>query len=94
MELIDRAELGLGPAKPELFDKPGYADGWNSAISLINKAPTVDAAPVVHGRWINVDGRQHKCSRCHTVRRTDVARDHYCPNCGAMMDGKGGPAND
>jgi len=41
---------------------------------------------VVHGRWIPVSGGQHKCSRCHTVRKTDTARDHYCPNCGAKMD--------
>lgn len=45
-------------------------------------------APAVDGRWIPVDGAgwQHKCSRCHTVRKTDVARDHYCPNWGAKMD--------
>ena len=49
-------------------------------------APAADVAPVVHGRWILVDGGQYKCSRCHTVRKTDVAMDHYCPNCGARMD--------
>ena len=54
----------------------------------LDRIPAADVAPVVHGRWIPVDGGQHKCSRCHTVRKTDVARDHYCPNCGAKMDGE------
>lgn len=57
------------------------------AMQIVATAPAADVAPVVHGRWIPVDGGQHKCSRCHTVRKTDVARDHYCPNCGAKMDG-------
>lgn len=90
MELIDRAALGIGPAKPELFDKPGYADGWNSAVSIINKAPTIDAVPVVHGRWIN--NRRGfwelcDCSICGAIQPTTGRVPKYCPNCGAMMDG-------
>ena len=50
-------------------------------------APIADVEPVRHGSWIPVDGGLHKCSHCHTVRKTDVARDYYCPNCGAKMDG-------
>lgn len=88
MRLIDADALGIGEATPEVFDNPGYADGWNSAVRIISAAHTVDVAPVAHGRWIPVDGGQHKCSHCHTVRKTDVARDHYCPNCGAKMDGE------
>jgi hypothetical protein len=53
--------------------------------------PTVDAAPVVHGRWEhNEYGLQ--CSKCacdslyngfnHPVRSA------FCPNCGAVMEDK------
>lgn len=56
----------------------------------VDKIPAADVAPVRHGQWIPVDGGQHKCRCCHTVRKTDVARDHYCPSCGAKMDGKVG----
>lgn len=39
-------------------------------------------APVRHGRWLE-DGTCSKC-RCDIP----VMEDKYCPNCGAMMDGK------
>lgn len=38
-------------------------------------------------QWIPVEGGLHKCSKCHTVRKADPARDHYCPNCGFSMHG-------
>lgn len=38
-----------------------------------------------YGRWIPFDGGLYKCSECHTVRKTDIGRDHFCPNCGAEM---------
>lgn len=45
--LIDAEALGINKAKREIFNDPKYADGWNSAIEVINNAPTVDAVPVV-----------------------------------------------
>ena len=45
--LIDANALGIGKAKREAFNNPAYADGWNSAISIIESAPTVDAVEVV-----------------------------------------------
>ena len=50
MRLIDANALGIGKAKREAFDNPAYADGWNSAIAIIEQAPTVDAVEVVHGQ--------------------------------------------
>lgn len=50
--LSDANALGIGKAKREAFENPAYADGWNSAIEIIENAPTVDAVEVVHGRWI------------------------------------------
>ena len=41
--LIDANSLGIGKAKREAFNNPAYADGWNSAIAIIEQAPTVDA---------------------------------------------------
>ena len=54
-EYIDRTALGIGYADPKLFDNPAYANGWNSAIKIINEAPAADVAPVVHGKWIRQD---------------------------------------
>ena len=51
--------------------------------------PTVDAAPVVHGRW--VDKANHAtCSACVTDCWSGGAMGYaFCPNCGAKMDGGG-----
>lgn len=58
----------------------------------IEDAPTVDAAPVIHGHWD--EGVHHDyccCSNCRDVYilaewLTD-GKWNYCPNCGAKMDG-------
>ena len=42
MRLIDADALGIGKAKREAFTVPEYADGWNAAIDIIDKAPTID----------------------------------------------------
>lgn len=47
MRLIDADELGIGKANPDVFENKAYADGWNSAIDIINAAPSVDAVKVV-----------------------------------------------
>lgn len=56
--------------------------------------PTIDAVPVVHGRWIDntklIEGYpdyRFNCSECDfTVWRARLDRSRYCPNCGAKMD--------
>lgn len=47
MRLIDADELGIGKANPDVFENKAYADGWNSAIDIINAAPSADAVQVV-----------------------------------------------
>lgn len=42
---IDLDELGIGKAERKMFDVPEYADGWNSAIEIIETAPTADVVP-------------------------------------------------
>lgn len=75
-------------------------DHWEGIYSCfvemaltLNKQPTVDAAPVVHGRWIHLDQEEStisgKCSCCGWEAHyyeDDVADMPYCPRCGAKMD--------
>lgn len=72
----------------------------NKALHQDVKCPTaVDAAPVVHGRWIwDEEAYSHECSECHcqfdyyhTYSLFDNGYEYatYCPNCGAKMDGEG-----
>ena len=46
LDLIDRKALGIGYCNPLVFDKIEYAHGWNCAIEILMKAPTVDAVEV------------------------------------------------
>ena len=55
--------------------------------SAISNIPTADVAPVVHGRWID-DGRGIIiCPECKRGYNLHAKYTHYCPNCGAKMDG-------
>ena len=61
-----------------------------TAIKTINWQPTVEAKPVVHGRWIGIEDDEMNdvsfvCSVCdlENEEKTD-----FCPNCGADMRGK------
>ena len=57
----------------------------------LKKAPTIEAKPVVHGRWEEAsDGDGIVCPFCRTDFCTiiyDTDYFNYCPNCGAKMDG-------
>ena len=67
-----------------------YEQGWDEALSYIEKIPSANVAPVVHGRWIMHDdefGLTCECSACHIETMGD---GNYCPNCGAKMDGGNG----
>lgn len=59
--------------------------------SLIEKAPVIDAAPVVHGKWISPDTFNCHCSICgeqpEREQGESVPLYDYCPYCGARMDG-------
>ena len=60
-------------------------------IDLINNQPTVDAVPMVHGRWVHLGGDEWCCSACGFVITTkgswDKPTKKYCEDCGAKMDG-------
>jgi len=47
MRLIDVDGLGVGRCSKDVLPA-AYCAGWNGLLGLIEKAPTVDAAPVVH----------------------------------------------
>ena len=61
-------------------------------VDDIYRAPTIDAAPVVHARWVDECDGYRTCSECgceHPIRdaRGYLVDDEYCPACGAKMDG-------
>lgn len=70
--------------------------GRAKAILEVIHAPTIEAEPVRHGRWIFEKGDEttcldgYICSSCKQGFHTHVPYFEdfdYCPNCGAKMDG-------
>lgn len=67
----------------------------------IARFPAIDAVPVVHAEWLlcgsdDYDAGMYYCSACKDeryfgdeVNTSEEAEKycHYCPNCGARMDG-------
>lgn len=61
--------------------------------NCVKAAPTVDAVPVRHGKWIDKMVRDWHCSECDyeiaKVRKFDGYcyddKPNFCPNCGADM---------
>lgn len=63
----------------------GLSPTWKENIKeYLRMMPTVDAVPVVHGRWIEKEDGVTHCSECDRVGNSHI--DHYCPRCGAKMD--------
>lgn len=59
-------------------------------VAVIAEQPTIEATPVVHGRWTELPSMapEYQCSECgQSYEWWEVSEAHYCPNCGAKMDG-------
>ena len=67
MRLIDVDDLGVGRCSKDVLPA-AYCAGWNSLLGLIEKAPTVDAAPVV---------RCKDCKHLCVWNRKDIYA--FCP---------------
>lgn len=73
--------------------------GMDTVLNVIDTAPTIDAAPVRHGHWIEnhymfyVFGENYKPAlnveidyKCNICNKDNEKTTDYCPNCGAKMD--------
>lgn len=85
---IEKSPFG-DPAIKIAFDIKGL--NYNARISIKPDAmKKIGYEPVKHGRWIaqtDYPGTYAKCSECGCRCRGYVPNYHYCPDCGAKMDG-------
>lgn len=87
-----------------LKEAMSYNGGCGICFRYVDDADTIDAEPVVHGRWDRkscVNGKQydpttdywayaHRCSECDKVSYfPNNIPDKWCRRCGAKMDGDG-----
>lgn len=104
MRLIDADaldnELEALKVRFKALGRDNVVDDYNFVQTVLLTAPTIEAAPVVHGRWIPIeyDGYADgypvwdlwECSECQEEHSGDEdTLTPYCPNCGARMDGDG-----
>lgn len=77
----------------EIYPRRHFVVG--DVVSCILSAPAEDVAPVVYGKWEEVEdfpGEYHwKCSACGAewcfIEGTPEENgSYYCPHCGAKMD--------
>ena len=79
------------------YDKSEFLSGIATAISEVETAPTVDAAPVVHGRWddsgrfkffdCDIAVRCSMCGGCLTEKRIRRERLEFLPGV-RIQDGR------
>lgn len=81
-----------------------FTEGYNFAVqeisAYIELAPTIEAEPVRHGRWIEVTKHRdengailndYECSECFAMLKDSdseqIKDERFCYNCGVRMDG-------
>ena len=102
-EYIDREALIAWLKRIQLIDLSDgrglcrviMEDDFKKAIKKIPKCIVADVTPVRHGRWLSWDAL-HGCNTpaknvlgvfCSECIRQSDSKSHFCPNCGAKMDG-------
>ena len=70
---------------------PDCIDKGIEALKEQDPMPTIDAAPVKHGKWFDAMVGElpvQVCDQCSTFFPLAYTGGghHYCPNCGAKMD--------
>ena len=85
MELISREAAIEALKRAEALTR---AFGYHNVIDTIREQPTID--PVKRGKWIGSDDfdEYYRCSECGKGETQFGGLYHYCPNCGARMEGE------
>ena len=93
MRPID-ADRALEIVRDQGIAHPNAYHLTNYATLILREAPTIDVAPVKHGRWVSVPHKLARvcsvCNRDEPYKFADIDADvyDYCPNCGAKMNGE------
>lgn len=95
-EYIERQEVCS-----KINELPLTGDAAMEILWAVDKIPTADVAPVVHGHWEPMypdkisehqnRAKYYKCSVCNRTSADEVYSNgldfEFCPYCGAKMDG-------
>lgn len=88
-DLIDRKEAVEAVKNEMLSWLEGDSHDYRKVVDAIMDVPTVEAVPVVHGRWIENDNGTYSCSRCNSwIPKEQRYYAKFCLYCGADMRGE------
>ena len=62
----------------------GYKAEMEIFLTLVDMQQTIEAAPVVHGKYAMFSSNLLSCSVCGDVIQL-TEKSNFCPNCGAKM---------
>lgn len=89
-EVLQRNEEAFEEANKKPAENFVSVIQYHTVKEMVNSSPTLDAVEVVHGWWIELPSMEpdYKCSECgQSYAWWEPSEAHYCPNCGAKMDG-------
>ena len=78
----------------DLIDRQALKDAVKryalDMLGTIDAQPTIDAVPVVHGKWIHLYKNNYRCSVCGAWfifedENNPYEEGRFCPYCGARM---------
>lgn len=81
MRLINADKLKEDMSKRQIKQRDLNA----SFFVVINEQPTVEAEPIRHGHWEDIDG-DGSIWRCSVCGEVQCCNSNYCGDCGAKMD--------
>ena len=88
MRPID-ADRALEIVRDQGIAHPNAYHLTNYATLILREAPTIDVAPVKHGKWIEKEkytfGVMYDCSICDNRILDNGHPWNFCPNCGSDM---------
>lgn len=99
-ELISRDAFHVCVACNKQFPDEPCEPSECEIIMALDRLPSIDAAPVVHGHWqeISADDMYGSgscetagfiCSNCgFDIESNEYDAFNYCPSCGAKMEGE------
>lgn len=63
-----------------------FVKGYAEAMDNLADVPAVDVHEDVEGKWVHMNDKEVKCSRCSLIRNIITQEGwRFCPSCGALM---------
>lgn len=85
--LLHKMQERHGELARDYGDYDNYVMGFGDALELLENAPAeTDVHEDVEGKWVHMNNKEVKCSRCSLIRNITTQEGwRFCPSCGALM---------